>query len=54
MIEEIPKVVKVKPVFKKPEREHYGDNTCNGKFSLELGVGLHCPDCGRWYLGEFE
>ena len=50
MIEEVKaKVVKYKPVS--AEREHYGEN-CQGKFNIELGVGLHCPECGRWFLGE--
>ena len=30
--------------------EHYGEN-CAGTFNLELGVGRHCPICGRWYMG---
>ena len=30
--------------------EHFGEN-CDGTFNLELGVGRHCPKCGRWYLG---
>ena len=52
MIEEIinkAKIVKYKPVS--TEREHFGEN-CQGKFNIELGVGLHCPECGRWFLGE--
>jgi len=40
----------VKPQVISEEREHFGEN-CKGKFNLELGVGLHCPECGRWYLG---
>jgi len=52
MIEEIEVIRKpiIKPRKANPEFEHFGED-CKGTFNLELGVGRHCPECGRWYMG---